>query len=111
MESALSVVDLSLTIGGAKILEGITLSVQPNETLGIIGPNGAGKTSLFNLLSGLRAPTRGEIFLGGRNITRKAPYERAKLGLARTFQTSSIFPNLTCLENVRIAAQAANNKS
>ena len=111
MESALRVVDLSLTIGGAKILEGITLSVQPNETLGIIGPNGAGKTSLFNLLSGLRAPTRGEIFLGGRNITRKAPYERAKLGLARTFQTSSIFPNLTCLENVRIAAQAANNKS
>ncbi len=111
METALSVNDLSLTIGGAKILDGITLAVAKNETLGIIGPNGAGKTSLFNLLSGLRSPTRGEIFLGETNITFKAPYERAKLGLARTFQTSSIFPNLTCLENVRIAAQAANNKS
>jgi len=66
---------------------------------------------VFNLLSGLRAPTRGEILLGQTNITHKAPYERAQLGLARTFQTSSIFPNLTCLENVRIAAQAANNKS
>ncbi len=111
MNFALSVDDLSLTIGGAKILDGISLSVHQNETLGIIGPNGAGKTSLFNLLSGLRAPTRGEIFLGDKNITNKAPYERAKLGLSRTFQTSSIFPNLTCLENVRIAAQAANNKS
>lgn len=111
MKSALSVDDLSLTIGGAKILNGITLSVQDNETMGIIGPNGAGKTSFFNLLSGLRAPSRGEIFLGEKNITNKAPYERAKLGLARTFQTSSIFPNLTCLENVRIAAQSANNKS
>ncbi len=111
MTSALSVNDLSLNIGGAKILDGITLEVQENETLGIIGPNGAGKTSFFNLLSGLRAPSRGKIFLGEKDITHKAPYERAKLGLARTFQTSSIFPNLTCLENVRIAAQAANNKS
>ncbi|MGI9226412.1 MAG: ATP-binding cassette domain-containing protein, partial [Candidatus Nanopelagicaceae bacterium] len=55
--SALSVSDLSLSIGGAKILDGITLSVNQNETLGIIGPNGAGKTSLFNLLSGVRKPT------------------------------------------------------
>ncbi|MEI6649584.1 MAG: ABC transporter ATP-binding protein [Actinomycetes bacterium] len=111
MSSALSVNDLSLTIGGAKILDGVTLSVAENETLGIIGPNGAGKTSFFNLLSGLRAPTRGEIFLSDHNVTRKAPYERANLGLARTFQTSSIFPNLSCLENVRIAAQAANKQS
>ena len=111
MISALSVSDLSLSIGGAKILDGITLSVNKNETLGIIGPNGAGKTSLFNLLSGVRKPTRGEIFIGDLDVTNMKPYERANVGLARTFQTSSVFVNLTCLENVRIAAQAANGKS
>ena len=89
------------------ILDGITLSVQKNETLGIIGPNGAGKTSFFNLLSGLRKPTRGSIRLGDTDITTFAPYKRAQAGIARTFQTSSIFINLTLLENVRIAAQAA----
>jgi len=109
--SAISVNDLSLSIGGAKILDGITLSVNKNETLGIIGPNGAGKTSLFNLLSGVRQPTRGQIFINDLDVTSLKPYERAKVGLARTFQTSSIFANLSCLENVRIAAQAANGKS
>ncbi|MFM1758523.1 MAG: hypothetical protein RL193_1100 [Actinomycetota bacterium] len=111
MISALSVSDLSLSIGGAKILDGITLSVNQNETLGIIGPNGAGKTSFFNLLSGVRNPSRGKICIGDLDVTDMKPYERAKVGLARTFQTSSVFVNLTCLENVRIAAQAANGKS
>lgn len=111
MISALSFTDLSLNIGGAKILDGISLSVSHNEILGIIGPNGAGKTSLFNLLSGIRKPTRGKIFIGDRDVTPLPPHERAKAGIARTFQTSSVFVNLTCLENVRIAAQAAHGKS
>ena len=111
MISALNVKDLSLNIGGAKILDGITLSVYQNETLGIIGPNGAGKTSFFNLLSGIRKPSRGQIFIGERDVTDLPPHERAKAGIARTFQTSSVFSNLTCLENVRIAAQAAHGKS
>ena len=111
MISALSTTDLSLDIGGAKILDGISLSVYQNETLGIIGPNGAGKTSFFNLLSGIRKPTRGQIFIGDVNVTELAPHERAKAGIARTFQTSSVFVNLTCLENVRIAAQAAHGRS
>ena len=111
MISALSVTDLSLDIGGAKILDGISLSVYQNETLGIIGPNGAGKTSFFNLLSGIRKPSRGQIFISDVNVTDLAPHERAKAGIARTFQTSSVFVNLTCLENVRIAAQAANGRS
>jgi branched-chain amino acid transport system ATP-binding protein len=102
VDFALSVKDLSLNIGGAKILDG---------TLGIIGPNGAGKTSLFNLLSGIRKPSRGQIFVGSEDVTNLEPHERAKAGIARTFQTSSVFVNLTCLENVRIAAQAANGKS
>lgn len=111
MNSALSVKDLSLNIGGAKILDGITLDVAPNETLGIIGPNGAGKTSLFNLLSGIRKPSRGQIFVGDTETTNFEPHECARAGIARTFQTSSVFINLTCLENVRIAAQAANGQS
>jgi len=111
VNSALSVKDLSLNIGGAKILDGITLDVAPNETLGIIGPNGAGKTSLFNLLSGIRKPSRGQIFVGATETTNFEPHECARAGIARTFQTSSIFINLTCLENVRIAAQAANGQS
>ena len=111
LESALRVDDLSLAIGGAKILDGISLSVNKNEVLGIIGPNGAGKTSLFNLLSGIRKPSRGRIFFGEHDITDLAPHERAKVGLARTFQTSSVFNNLSCLENVRISAQAAHGKS
>lgn len=111
MNSALSVKDLSLNIGGAKILDGITLEVAPNETLGIIGPNGAGKTSFFNLLSGIRRPSRGQIFVGETETTNFEPHECARAGIARTFQTSSVFINLTCLENVRIAAQAATGQS
>ena len=107
MKPALAVDDLSLTIGGAKILDGISLSVAQNETLGIIGPNGAGKTSFFNLLSGIRPATRGRIFLGEKEITHMSIDERARSGIARTFQTSSIFTNLTLLENVRIGAQAS----
>lgn len=106
MDSVVAVKDLSLTIGGAKILDGISLSVATHETLGIIGPNGAGKTSLFNLLSGLYTPTRGSIELHGQDITSLTPPRRAQAGIARTFQTSSVFNNLTLLENVRIAAQA-----
>ena len=111
MDFALSMKDLSLNIGGAKILDGISLDVPKNETLGIIGPNGAGKTSLFNLLSGIRKPSRGSIFVGNQDVTNLETHQRAQAGISRTFQTSSVFVNLTCLENVRIAAQAANGKS
>jgi branched-chain amino acid transport system ATP-binding protein len=111
MDFALSVKDLSLNIGGARILDGISLDVPKNETLGIIGPNGAGKTSLFNLLSGIRKPSRGSIFVGNQDVTNLETHQRAQAGISRTFQTSSVFVNLTCLENVRIAAQAANGKS
>lgn len=105
--AALSVSDLSLAIGGAKIVDGVTLEVMPGELLGVIGPNGAGKTSLFNLISGLRKVTRGNIYLGGDDITNESPASRASKGLGRTFQTSSIFALLSVLENVRLAAEAA----
>lgn len=109
--SAISTKSLGLTIGGAVILKEINLSAAPGEILGVIGPNGAGKTSLFNLLSGLREATTGSILLSDQEITHLAPHLRAKAGLARTFQTSSVFANLTLLENVRLAVEAARGES
>ncbi len=99
--------NLGLDIGGATIVAGVSLEVAAGEFLGIIGPNGAGKTSLFNLLSGLLRPTSGTVTLGGRDVTHAAPYVRARAGLGRTFQLSSVFPRLSAFENVRLAAEAS----
>ena len=97
---------LGLTIGGAKIVEDVTLEVRPGEFLGVIGPNGAGKTTLFNLLSGILRPTRGRVRLEGEDVTEAPPHRRTQAGVGRTFQISSVFPRLTVLENVRLAAEA-----
>jgi branched-chain amino acid transport system ATP-binding protein len=104
--AALAVRDLSLSIGGARILDGVDLDVAPGELLGIIGPNGAGKTTFLNLLSGIARPTAGTVRLGDRDVTARSATERARAGLGRSFQTSTLFPELTAAENVRIAAQA-----
>jgi branched-chain amino acid transport system ATP-binding protein len=97
---------LGLDIGGANIVADVGLEVRPGEFMGIIGPNGAGKTSLFNLLTGLYRPSAGTIELAGRDITHVPPYRRTQLGLGRTFQISNVFPRLSALENVRLAAEA-----
>lgn len=106
-QPVLAVEHLSLRIGGARILEDVTLSVAEGEMLGVIGPNGAGKTTLFNLVSGVIAPTSGAIRLAGRDVTNEQIHARARAGLGRTFQTSSLFNGLSALENVRLAAQVA----
>jgi branched-chain amino acid transport system ATP-binding protein len=105
--SLLAIRSLGLDIGGATIVADVSLEVGEGELLGIIGPNGAGKTSLFNLLSGIYRPTSGSIELDGRDVTRERPYQRTRLGLGRTFQVSNVFPLLTVLENVRLAAEAS----
>ena len=97
---------LGLDIGGATIVADVSLEVVEGELLGIIGPNGAGKTSLFNLLSGIYRPTAGRIELDGRDVTTLRPYRRTRLGIGRTFQVSNVFPLLSVLENVRLAAEA-----
>ena len=97
---------LGLRFGGAVIMDDVSMEVREGELMTIIGPNGAGKTSLFNLLSGLYRPTSGRIELAGRDITADPPFLRARAGLGRTFQVSSVFPALTVLENVRLAVQA-----
>jgi len=101
----LAVEHLALTIGGARIIDDVTLAVAKGEMLGVIGPNGAGKTTLFNLISGVIRPTSGRIVLEGEDVSASAIHHRARAGLGRTFQTSSLFPALTALENVRLAAQ------
>jgi len=102
----LRTVGLGFHIGGARIIDDVSLDVRDGEFVTIIGPNGAGKTSLFNLLSGLYRASSGRVELAGRDITRDPPFRRARAGLGRTFQTSSIFPALSVLENARLAAQA-----
>lgn len=104
-QPVLEVKHLSLQIGGARILEDVSLSVAGGEMLGVIGPNGAGKTTLFNLISGVIAPTSGRVYLAGNDVTTEQIHRRARAGLGRTFQTSSLFNGLSALENVRLAAQ------
>jgi len=104
---ALQVKDLGLTIGGATILEDVNLEVDKGSFVGVIGPNGAGKTTLFNVVSGIARPTTGSVHLGGRDVTGTSVHGRARAGLGRTFQTSSLLPQLTVRENVRVAAQVA----
>ncbi|MGC5629719.1 ABC transporter ATP-binding protein [Georgenia sp. Z1344] len=104
---ALRVAGLYFQVGGAKILTDIDLDVPRGQMLGVIGPNGAGKTTLFNMISGIHRPTAGRILLDGTDITRARVHTRARAGIGRTFQTSSLFPALTALENVRLAAQTS----
>ena len=107
----LRVQDLSLRIGGAVIVDRVSLDVAPGEFVTVIGPNGAGKTTLFNLVSGILRPTAGRVNLFGRDVTRLAPEARARAGLGRTFQASTVLAGLTVLENVRLAVQARRGGS
>ena len=105
--SALKIEGLGLQIGGATILKDVDLDVPAGSLVGVIGPNGAGKTTLFNVISGVVKPTSGRILMGGTDLTGVSVPKRARAGLGRTFQTSSLFPKLSVLENVRLAAQVA----
>ena len=102
---------LGLRFGGAVIVEDVSLAVREGEFMAIIGPNGAGKTSLFNLITGIYTVSSGTIELAGRDITAEKPFRRARAGIGRTFQTSSVFPGLSVLENARLAAQARQGGS
>jgi branched-chain amino acid transport system ATP-binding protein len=98
--------DLARYFGGLRAVDGVDLNIQAGQFHSIIGPNGAGKTTLFNLLSGTLKPTRGQVFLRGRDITALPSHRIAHLGVGRSYQITNIFPTLTVFENVRIAAQA-----
>jgi branched-chain amino acid transport system ATP-binding protein len=97
--------------GSLIAVNNISLNVAAGELRAIIGPNGAGKTTFFNMMTGFFPPTSGEIILDGKNITGLTAPQRVKLGMARTFQITEIFPELTVHENVRIAVEAASGYS
>ena len=100
---ALSLTDVNKAFGLTKIITGVNLDVAKGERHAIIGPNGAGKTTLFNLISGIFPATSGQVLLFGRDVTSSACHRRANLGMARTFQVTSLFPKLTVLDNVVLA--------
>ena len=102
----LALEDLSIDFGGLKAVDGVSLTIEPGERRVLMGPNGAGKTTLFNLVSGVYQATRGRILFFGKDVTGLPTYRRAELGIARTYQITNLFPNLTVAENILMACQA-----
>jgi len=105
--SVLQVDDVTVSFGGRMALNDVALQAAAGQVTGLIGPNGAGKTTLFNVICGLQVPTRGAVFVDGVEVTRLAPFKRARRGLARTFQRLEPFGLLSVRENVRLAADIA----
>jgi branched-chain amino acid transport system ATP-binding protein len=105
--SLLSVERVSRRFGSLVAVNDVSMSVEPGELRAVIGPNGAGKTTFFNMISGFLAPTSGRILFEGEDVTRLLPARRVWRGIARTFQITEVFPELTVRENLRIAVEAA----
>ena len=105
--SLLSVEHVSRRFGSLIAVNNVSLSVEPGELRAVIGPNGAGKTTFFNMISGFLAPTSGRILFEGEDVTRLLPARRVWRGIARTFQVTEVFPELSVRENLRIATEVA----
>jgi branched-chain amino acid transport system ATP-binding protein len=99
----LEITALTKTFGGLSALVDFNLLMEKNELVGLIGPNGAGKTTVFNLLTGVYRPDKGQIVFNGENLAGKKPYAICKKGVARTFQNIRLFNDLTVLENVQVS--------
>jgi len=101
-EVQLKVDCIHMAFGGVQALMGVSFEVKKGEIFSIIGPNGAGKTVLLNCINGLYHPQRGEIYFEGKRITNLRPYQRAKMGISRTFQKIELFKGTTVLDNIRL---------
>lgn len=106
MKSIIETKDLTITFGGHTAVDSVDFSIPEKHFKSIIGPNGAGKTTFFNLLGGQLTPTKGRIYFRGNDITKFSATKRTRAGIGRSFQITNVFPNLTVLENVRLAVQS-----
>jgi branched-chain amino acid transport system ATP-binding protein len=102
----LQTVDLTKSFGRQTAVNKVSLNIPTGEFVSVIGPNGAGKTTFFNLITGAFKPDGGTIYFKGRDITRVKEYHRVQMGMARCFQITNVFPQISVLENVRLAVQA-----
>jgi branched-chain amino acid transport system ATP-binding protein len=100
MTAILEVRGIGKQFGGLTALDGVDVTVNEGELVGLVGPNGAGKSTLFNIIAGAFPPTRGQVLLRGRDVTRLSSHDRARHGIARTFQQVTLFGELTAIENV-----------
>ena len=104
-DPVLELKDLSKAFGGLRAVNSVSLKVMPGDRKAIIGPNGAGKTTLFNIISGILPATSGRVLLFGQDVTSWPSHRRTALGMARTFQVTSLFPKLSVLDNVLLAIE------
>jgi branched-chain amino acid transport system permease protein len=102
--------DIRMIFGGVRALNGLSISVKSGSIHAVIGPNGAGKTVLLNVLCGYYQPTGGRVYVADRDVTGSSPYQLARLGVARTFQTTQLFGEMTVLENVLAAFPRQTNR-
>ncbi|HIE28743.1 TPA: ABC transporter ATP-binding protein [Candidatus Poribacteria bacterium] len=103
MNSLLEMYKIDHYFGGLQAISDFNLTLHAGEIVGLIGPNGAGKTTVFNLITGVYKPTRGEIFFNGVLINGKSPHSVTALGIARTFQNIRLFTEMTVIENIKVA--------
>jgi len=106
----LKVAELTKDFGGVRAVSKVSFTVEEGERLAIIGPNGAGKTTLFNVLTGQLKPTAGRIFYLGRDITHVAAHSRIHLGIGRSFQITSLFGELSVMDNMLLAVQGTKRE-
>src|SRR5437879_11700253 len=107
----LRVRDIYVRFGGVVALDRVSIDLNRGEILGLIGPNGAGKTTLFNCISGVVQPDAGRIIFDGRSLRRVPPHERARRGIARTFQNLLLWNSMTLLENLAVPMDALGRRS
>jgi branched-chain amino acid transport system ATP-binding protein len=105
-EALMSMRDVSIRFGGVVALDSVSFDIRPGEILGLIGPNGAGKTTCFNAMTGVYAPTSGQVLFRGESIGGQKRFSITKRGIARTFQNIRLFGNMTALENILVGADA-----
>jgi branched-chain amino acid transport system ATP-binding protein len=109
-EPLLDVQDLGMRFGDFRALSSVALRIAPGALHTVIGPNGAGKTTLFNTLTGRLSPTEGRVAFAGQDVTRTPAHRRVHLGMARSFQVTNIFQDMTVAENLRLAVQAVQRR-